>query len=151
MEGDEVELLGVTSALWLEIEGAVEGAVEGAAEGSVDGRVEGADEGAVDDADELAWPSPAARRTPLQLWLAGILDTLADFDAFLLLASLLRFKSLLDLGMAELMQLSSRAWSSADGSSSLELTLNELSELFVTKNINSNVSVKFNQFIKFIN
>ena len=38
-------------------------------------------------------------------------------------------KSLLDFGMAELMQLSSRAWSSADGSSSFELTLNELSEL----------------------
>lgn len=39
-------------------------------------------------------------------------------------------KSLFDLGMAELMQLSSRAWSSGDGSSSFELTLSELSELF---------------------
>jgi len=38
-------------------------------------------------------------------------------------------KSLLDLGIAELMQLSSRAWSSGDGSSSFELTLSELSEL----------------------
>ena len=35
----------------------------------------------------------------------------------------------MDWGMAELMQLSSSAWSSADGSSSAESTLSELSEL----------------------
>lgn len=76
--------------------------------------------------DEEACPSPAFLTEPDQLWLFGIFaGCLTGFD--------LARPSLFDLGMPQLMQLSSRAWSSADGSSSFELTLSELNELFLEK------------------